>query len=236
MKNPFRNQMNLKMLKRLFDILISLILIFLLLPFLLFIIIILKNTGEGEIFYTQERIGKNKNKFKIIKFATMLKNSEFIGDGVYSSKNDPRFLKFGKFLRNSKINEIPQLINVIKNDMSLVGPRPLVEETFNFYEEDAQLKISSIKPGITGLASIFFIDEEQILENIEDKKNFYKDKISPIKQEIEICYISNLSFINDILILIFTLVKLFKKNNNFILNRFKDLKKANSMIKNLNIK
>ena len=138
------------------DVLVSLLAIILLFPFLTIIIIILRFSGEGEIFYLQKRIGyKNKN-FYIWKFATMLKNSMQIGAGSITLKNDPRVTKFGKFLRKTKINELPQLLNIFKGDITFVGPRPLVKRTFFCYSDDIQSKIYDIKPGLTGLGSIIF--------------------------------------------------------------------------------
>ena len=116
------------------DILISSIALIVLMPIFIPIILILKFTGEGEIFYFQERVGLNNKTIKIYKFATMLKNSEQIGSGIYTAKNDPRILPFGNFLRKTKINELPQIINILVGEISLVGPRPLIRRTFELYE------------------------------------------------------------------------------------------------------
>ena len=116
--------------KRLLDIFVSLATLILLLPFFLPIIVILRFSGEGEVFYFQERYGINNSKFKIWKFATMLKNSMNMGTGSITLQNDPRVTRIGFYLRKSKINELPQIINILKGDISLVGPRPLVSKTF----------------------------------------------------------------------------------------------------------
>ena len=122
-------------LKRALDITISLITLLVLIPVFIPIIIVLKFSGEGEVFYFQERIGINNTKFKIWKFATMLKNSMNMGSGSITLRNDPRVTKVGVFLRKTKINELPQIINILFGDISLVGPRPLVEKTFKAYNK-----------------------------------------------------------------------------------------------------
>ena len=144
--------------KRLIDLIISISTILLLSPFFLIVIIVLKLTGEGEVFYLQERYGYKNKKFKIIKFATMIKNSPNIGTGSLTLRNDPRVLPFGRFLRKSKINELPQVINVILGDMSIVGPRPQMEQDFIKFPKKVEIKFI-IKAGITGI-SIIFRDEE----------------------------------------------------------------------------
>lgn len=176
---------------RIFDILISGILIAILSPILILVMVILRLTGEGEIFYLQERVGKNGRAMYVYKFATMLKNSPSIGSGIYTAKGDPRILPVGHFLRKSKLNELPQLFNVFLGHMSLVGPRPLIKRTFEFYSEDAQKKISSIRPGITGIGSIVFRDEETLLQksNYDSLEEFYKEVIAPFKEELELWYL-----------------------------------------------
>ena len=132
---PLKSQMY-KITKRIIDIFFSLIALGILMPFFLPIMLILRLSGEGEVFYLQNRIGKDYKDFKIIKFATMLKNSENMGTGIYTAKNDQRILPFGKFLRKSKINELPQIFNILKGDISIVGPRPLIKRTFELYSEE----------------------------------------------------------------------------------------------------
>ena len=139
------------LLKRTFDVLSSGIAILILSPLLIPVIIGLKLTGEGYIFYKQERIGHKNKPFLIWKFATMLKNSMNIGTGSITLQNDPRVTKIGSFLRKTKINELPQIINILKGDISLVGPRPLVTKTFTAYNEEVQSKIYNVKPGLTGI-------------------------------------------------------------------------------------
>ncbi len=195
-----------KFFKRLLDIIVSSIALILLLPVFIPIIIILRLSAEGEVFYFQERYGLNNSKFKIWKFATMLKNSINIGTGSITLKNDPRVTKIGVFLRKTKINELPQIINILKSDISLVGPRPLVNKTFEAYTKEIQSNIYKVKPGLTGIGSIIFRDEESIISSIhnEDPHEFYKRVIAPYKGELEIWYQNNSSFFLDLKLIFLT--------------------------------
>lgn len=175
------------------DILLSLLALIFLSPVLVLVIIILRLTGEGEIFYFQERIGKSSRSFKVFKFATMLKNSPNIGTGTLTIKDDPRVLPLGRFLRKSKINELPQLWNILIGDMSLIGPRPLTTDTYSLYSVEGQELISSVRPGLSGLASICFRNEENIITDMKDPKKYYVDVISPSKESLEIWYVKNFS-------------------------------------------
>lgn len=182
--------------KRVIDIVLTTLVLIILSPFLLIISFILLLTGEHQIIYFQNRVGKNLNPFSIWKFTTMLKNSENMGDGLLTVRQDPRVLPFGKFLRKSKINEIPQLINIIIGDMSIVGPRPLI---YNPYKSGIGEKVYKTRPGLTGIGSIMFRDEEHLLSKTKlDKKDFYDNYISPYKGELEIWYQKNLSFWTDV--------------------------------------
>ena len=139
-------------------------------------------TGERQVFYLQKRLGYKNKIFNIIKFATMLQNSPNIGTGLVTLRNDPRVTAVGKFLRISKLNELPQILNVIKGDMSIVGPRPLVDKTFNDYPENIRYKIYDSKPGITGIGSIIFRDEEYLLSNCKiPPEEYYEKVIAPYK-------------------------------------------------------
>jgi lipopolysaccharide/colanic/teichoic acid biosynthesis glycosyltransferase len=195
-----------KFFKRSLDIVVSFVALVILLPFFIPIIIILKFTAEGEVFYFQERIGINNSKFQIFKFATMLKNSLNMGSGSITLQNDYRVTFIGKFLRKTKINELPQIINILKGDMSLVGPRPLVDKTFSAYNDDVQSNIYKVKPGITGIGSILFRDEEAIISAVsdEDPFEFYKRIIAPYKGEVEMWYQKKCSFYLDIQLILMT--------------------------------
>lgn len=192
-------------LKRLIDLLISGITFILMLPIFLPVLIALKLTDEGEAFYFQKRIGYKKKYFDIWKFATMLKNSPSIGSGSITLRNDPRVTKVGKYLRITKLNELPQIINVLKGDMSIVGPRPLVDKTFNAYTPEVQERVYNSKPGITGIGSIIFRDEERLISNSDMEPHAYYGKyIAPYKGALEMWYQENKSTMTDILLIFLT--------------------------------
>jgi lipopolysaccharide/colanic/teichoic acid biosynthesis glycosyltransferase len=192
-------------IKRFFDILTSFIALIILSPVLVPIAIILKCTGEGYIFYLQKRIGYKNKYFDIMKFATMLKNSPNLGTGSITLRNDPRVLPMGKFLRKTKINELPQLLNVLKGEMSIVGPRPLVDRTFNAYPEEIRFKVYDSKPGITGIGSVVFRDEEELISKATiPPHEFYEKVIAPYKGELEIWYNQHQGFWVDLKIILLT--------------------------------
>lgn len=155
------------------------------------IMLALKLTGEHDIFYGQERVGKGGKTFKLLKFATMLKNSPNLPGGMFTMKDDPRILPMGRFLRKTKINELPQLINILKGDMSVIGYRPLVPKGYAMYPENIQKQLAKGTPGLSGIGSIVFRDEEEIVQNYnsyDDKESFYKNVIMPYKGQLEIWY------------------------------------------------
>ncbi len=193
-----------KFFKRIIDFILALITLLILSPVLIICIIILILTGEHKIFYFQERIGKKNRPFFIWKFATMLKNSPNIGSGTITTRNDPRVLPFGVFLRKSKLNELPQIFNVLLGSMSVVGPRPLVVKHFDMYSDEVKNKIGNMAPGITGIGSIVFRDEEKILSQGENPREIYKQKIAPYKGALELWYQQNISFLVDLKIMILT--------------------------------
>ena len=179
------------MLIRFFDILFSLLALLLLLPLFAPIVLILRFTGEGEVFYRQERVGRNGTLFALLKFATMLKDSPSIGAGEITIRNDPRVLPFGRLLRKTKINELPQLVNILLGHISIVGPRPMVPNTFLKYLPEAQSELKKVRPGLTGIGSIIFRDEEKFLEGKADPRKFYDDHIIPYKNKLELWYVKN---------------------------------------------
>ena len=201
-------------IKRFFDILASIIALLILSPVLVPIAIILKCTGEGYIFYLQKRIGYKNKYFDIMKFATMLKNSPNLGTGSITLRNDPRVLPMGKFLRKTKINELPQILNVLKGEMSIVGPRPLVDRTFSAYPEEIRFKVYDSKPGITGIGSVVFRDEEELISKATiPPHEFYEKVIAPYKGELEIWYNKHRGFGVDLKIILLTVwVVLFPKS------------------------
>jgi lipopolysaccharide/colanic/teichoic acid biosynthesis glycosyltransferase len=201
-------------MQRFFDIFFSGLALLLLSPLLIPIIVILKFTGEGEIFFVQERVGRNGEMFGLLKFATMLKNSPNLGTGTITVKGDPRVLPFGKFLRKSKINELPQLINILKGDMSIIGPRPQHIRNFKAFDIEDQKNIKKVKPGLSGMGSILFRNEEAIMDrdDIIDKEYFYDNVISPYKGKVESWYVENRSiFLYFQLIWLTMLIVVFSK-------------------------
>lgn len=213
--------------KRLLDIIVSIITLTLLLPLFIPIIILLRITAEGEVFYFQERIGLKNSRFQIWKFATMLKNSMNMGTGSITLQNDFRVTPIGKFLRKTKINELPQIINILKGDISLVGPRPLVTKTFSAYTEAIQSKIYNVKPGLTGIGSIVFRDEESLISAVkdEDPHEFYKRVIAPYKGELEMWYQKNKSFFLDLQLIFMTAWVILFSESKLYEKWFKDLPK-----------
>jgi len=220
-------------LKRLVDLLLASIAFIILSPFLIIIVIILLFTGEGEVFYLQERLGFKNKKFKIIKFATMLKNSPEIGTGSLTLRGDPRVLPFGRFLRKSKINELPQIFNVIIGNMSIVGPRPQMQIDFDKFPVDKRNEIYKSQPGITGIGSIIFRDEEKWISNFSgDKHKFYKEKIAPYKAELEIWYYQNQSVFIDFKLIFLTAWVIVFPSSNIVNNVLKSLPKKPSHLEN----
>ena len=214
-------------IKRFFDFLLSLIMLFLLAPILIPIVIGLKITGEGYIFYLQERVGFKNQAFSILKFATMLKDSPNMKGGIITLKKDPRITPMGGFLRKTKINELPQLINVLKGDMSFVGPRPVMQKSFDQYPKEVQEVIYNVTPGITGVGSIIFRDEEELMTKIKkegkDPWDYYKNIIYPYKGEVEVWYQKNQSFFLDFMILFLTAWAIIFPNSDLHFKVFKDM-------------
>ena len=178
-------------MKRFFDVVLSFLALVAFAPFLLPVIVILRFTGEGEVFYIQERAGRGGYSFGLYKFATMLKNSPNIGAGEITVQADPRVLPFGKFLRKTKLNELPQLWNIFIGDMSVVGPRPMVLNTYAHYPEEARQKLNTIRPGLTGIGSIVFRDEERYLAGRDEPMEFYREHIIPYKSDLELWFVEN---------------------------------------------
>jgi lipopolysaccharide/colanic/teichoic acid biosynthesis glycosyltransferase len=196
-------------MQRLLDICLSFTALIVLAPFLLPVMIILRLTGEREVFYIQQRAGYKGDKFGLFKFATMLIDSPNIGTGELTVRADPRVLPFGKFLRKTKLNELPQLWNIFIGDMSVVGPRPMVPNTYATYPEAARQKLNTIRPGLTGIGSIIFRDEERYLADCDQPMKFYKEHIIPYKCDLEIWYVENNShwlYIKAILVTVWVVI------------------------------
>ena len=193
-------------------------------PLLIPVCIILLLTGEHYVFYKQKRVGYKNSRFNIWKFATMLKASPSLGTGSLTIKNDPRVFPFGRFLRKTKINELPQLINLLKGDMAIVGARPQMEIDFYKFPLPVQEVIYNSKPGLTGIGSIIFRDEEKWISNAAgDKHEFYKVHIAPYKGELEIWYQKNLTFYTDFMLIFLTAWVILVPESNLTYSVFKDL-------------
>lgn len=192
-------------LKRIMDITLSTIALLVLSPLFLVVSLLLLFTGEQYVFYFQQRIGLKNKTFDIWKFATMLKNSPNMGTGTITLRKDPRVLPCGTFLRKTKINELPQIINVFIGNMSVVGPRPLTANHFNTYSQDVKEVLYHIKPGITGIGSIVFRDEERLISASDlPPAEYYAKYISPYKGELEKWYYNNRSLGVDIKLIFLT--------------------------------
>ena len=220
-------------IKRFFDILFSGIAIVILSPLLVPVMIVLKCTGEHYIFYGQDRIGYRNRHFKILKFATMLLNSPNMAGGLHTTKGDPRVLPFGRFLRKTKINELPQIFNIFLGDMSIVGPRPLVDKTFAPYSDEVKAKIYNVKPGLTGIGSIVFRDEEAILTECVEKglsiDEAYAKVVSPYKGSLEMWYQDHIGFWTDFMLIFLTAWVIVFPESQLVFKVFKDLPKRDSV-------
>ena len=192
-------------LKRTLDIVLSLAALVVLSPFLLGIMLLLRFTGEGEVFFRQKRIGYQNRPFGLIKFVTMRRDSP--KSGTITVAGDPRILPVGRHLRKSKLNELPQLLNVLLGDMSIVGPRPLTDETFAYYPDDLRPLVYRCKPGLSGLGSLVFRDEEEILRNSgRDRITCYREDIAPLKGALEVWYHDHRSIGTDLKIILCTII------------------------------
>lgn len=178
-------------MERFFDLFFSTLALLMLAPFLILISLFLRITGEGEVLFLQKRIGKDGEVFDLYKFATMLKDSPNIGTGTITMKNDPRILPFGTFLRRTKINELPQLLNIFFGHMSVIGPRPLTPQTFASYSKDTQQIISKVRPGLSGVGSVIFRGEEELMHGKAASFNFYQSTIAPYKGALEEWFVVN---------------------------------------------
>ena len=210
--------------KRIFDIVTASIALLLLSPVLIPSCIILLFTGEREVFYKQKRVGYKNKFFDIWKFATMLKNSPNIGTGEITLRNDPRVTSFGKLLRITKVNELPQIINVFKGDMSIVGPRPLMDVSVKLYPEEIRNKIYNCKPGMTGIGSLIFRDEEKMISDAADPKAMYAT-IYPYKGALEMWYQQHASIYTDFIIIFLTAWSIIFPKNQLVNKIFEDLPK-----------
>ena len=191
------------------DRLLAGLLIVILGPVFIFFGLVLAFSGERKVLYFQERIGIDGKTFKVIKFATMLEKSSKIGSKGFVDKNDARLLPFGSFLRRTKINELPQLINVCLGEMSLVGTRPMVPSTFNVAARISDYQFWTQRPGLTGLASVCFRNEEDLLRGVVEKEAYYMQQILPQKLELDRLWHEAPTVRNYFIVLILTGIALF---------------------------
>ncbi len=215
------------MLRRLIDIAVSFLMLAIASLPMAFIAAILKVTGEHEVLYFQERVGKSGRTIRIAKFVTMVKNSADLGTRDITVKNDPRVLPIGRLLRKTKLNEFPQFWDVLVGKLSLVGWRPLLRSGFEYYPKDVQAKILTMRPGLTGLGSLFFRNEEAIVEQalLEglDLHQCYREEIMPFKGALECWYVDNHSPFVDAKIVLATAIAVLMPNWRGYRNWFRNL-------------
>tara|TARA_B110000305_G_C19455387_1_gene650595 strand:- start:1993 stop:2664 length:672 start_codon:yes stop_codon:yes gene_type:complete len=220
---------------RILDLFLSSVAIIILSPLLLPVTFLLLCTGEHKIFYSQQRVGSEGVLFNLLKFATMLENSPYLPGGDITSGNDPRVLPLGKFLRKTKINELPQIINIFLGDISFVGPRPLTPRNFSFYDDQTQDTIKKLKPGLTGVGSIVFRDEESILHNSQKEPlDCYKEDISPYKGELEKWFSKKQSIFVYFMLIFLTMNSIVFPKSNLVWKIFKDLPLPRNNLININ--
>jgi lipopolysaccharide/colanic/teichoic acid biosynthesis glycosyltransferase len=196
------------MIKRLFDLVIALPLLMLVSPILLVIAVLIKLNSKGPIFYLQQRVGLNGADFFIYKFRTMRIGADKLGLLTVGGR-DPRVTSVGYFLRKYKLDELPQLINVVNGSMSLVGPRPEVRKYVDMYNSE-QRKVLNAKPGITDYASIEYADENNLLASSENPERTYIDEIMPAKLKLNMKYIAEQGVITDIKIIFSTVIRVIR--------------------------
>ena len=178
-------------MQRLLDMVLAGLALLVLAPLLVPIAVILRLSGEGEVFYVQQRVGRGGRPFGLYKFATMLKNSPNLGTGTVTVKHDPRVLPIGRFLRKTKVNELPQLLNILRGDMSIIGPRPQTRRCFDAFPAVSQGEIAKVRPGLSGVGSIVFRDEEDLMHSSAEPERFYDDVIMPYKGRLEEWYVAH---------------------------------------------
>ena len=197
-----------KIIKRIFDFTASFLGCIILIPVFISIAILIKLDSKGPIFFKQKRVGKDGKEFEILKYRTMVVDAEKLGKQI-TVGDDSRITKIGKFLRKYKLDELPQLFNVLKGDMSLVGPRPEVPKYVNIYNE-SEREVLKVKPGITDFASIEYRDENEILGNVENPEEYYINAIMKHKLQLNLEYINKNNIFLDIKIIFKTLLKCLK--------------------------
>jgi len=218
-------------MQRLFDIIFSGIALLILSPLILPLMFILRVTGEGEVFFTQIRVGRSREVFKLYKFATMLKDSPNMGTGTVTLRKDPRILPLGGWLRGTKINELPQLINIFNGDMSVIGPRPQTQRCFDAFPKSAQQAIVKVRPGLSGVGSIVFRSEEEMMHANKNPNKFYDEVLMPYKGILEIWYVDNSSLWNYFLLIGVTVYSVIWRSSIIIFKLFPSMPSVPNALK-----
>jgi lipopolysaccharide/colanic/teichoic acid biosynthesis glycosyltransferase len=196
-------------MKRIFDFIFSLFGFIILSPVILAVSLLIKLGSSGPVFYLGKRVGRGGKEFKMFKFRTMVDRADTMG-GPSTASDDPRLTRMGLFLKKFQLDEIPQLINVLKGDMSLVGPRPEVKMYVDMMEKEERDLILSVRPGMTDLASLWNFHEGEVLKGAQDPERAYMEKIRPKKLELQKEYVRTRSFLGDLIIIFKTVLRIFK--------------------------
>lgn len=211
------------MAQRFLDMFFSALALLVLAPLLVPVAIILRLTGEGEVLFRQNRVGRGGGHFGLLKFATMLKNSPNMGTGTVTLKHDPRVLPVGRILRKTKINELPQLLNILKGDMSVIGPRPQTQRCFDAFPEDSQRAIVTVRPGLSGIGSIVFRAEEDMMHAASNPDHVYDHLIMPYKGKLEQWYVQNQGLRTYVLLIALTVWVVIRPRSGIVWRVFPDL-------------
>jgi lipopolysaccharide/colanic/teichoic acid biosynthesis glycosyltransferase len=218
-------------MKRTIDMVFSASALVVLSPLLLLVAIILRGTGEGCIFYRQERVGRGGRIFPLYKFVTMRKDSGHTPGDLLTAKNDPRVLPFGRILRATKINELPQLFNVLLGDMTLIGPRPQVRPHFDMYPEHVKREIVKVRPGLSGIGSIIFHEESSLLAKCgKDHNRCYREDIAPYKGKLEVWYVQHQSVLLDLALIFLTVLVVLSHRSGYYVQWLKGLPQPDSAV------
>jgi len=219
------------MMKRTLDILFSATALLALSPLLLLVAILLRCTGEGCVFYGQERVGRAGRTFLLYKFVTMRKDCGHTPADLLTVKNDPRILPLGRILRSTKINELPQLLNVLLGEMSLIGPRPQVRPHYDIYPEQVRRELVKVRPGLSGIGSIIFHDESSLLSRCgKDYNRCYAEDIAPYKGKLELWYVQHQSVLLDLLLVLLTVLVILSRERGYCRQWLKGLPQPDSVV------
>jgi lipopolysaccharide/colanic/teichoic acid biosynthesis glycosyltransferase len=218
-------------MKRAVDILFSATALLALSPLLLLVATFLRCTGEGCVFYRQERVGRGGRTFLLYKFVTLRKDCGHTPEDLLTAQNDPRILPLGRILRRTKINELPQLFSVLRGDMTLIGPRPQVRPHFDLYPEPVRRELIKVRPGLSGIGSIIFHDESSLVSRCgKDYNRCYAEDIAPYKGQLELWYVQHQSACLDLLLLLLTVLVVLWPEREYCLQWLKGLPRPDSAV------